>query len=318
MKIGLETETFHLFIQHRRLDIFQLIENIADWELDGIQINIVQKKRGSRWGALESIDDDYLEKVKRHLEYHRLYAEIDTNSTNPNHLKMAIQIASKIGADIVRTCVVIKGGVKESLTEAEGNIKSIIPLLKKYNIKLAIENHEYETSTELIGLINNIDDKNVGVLCDVGNSMMAWEDPINAVKSLAPYAISAHFKDHIVVEDGDDLKVYGVEIGTGSIDLKECFKILMNDSSLSRINIEMCNPYITEFKRDIGTGGLDNIQISPFIIKEKPKELRNIESREYDYSTKGNLNILLSYQEAAALESIKYVTKLRNELNSNK
>lgn len=316
MKLGLETESLHLFIQNGKLDIFQLIKKIYEWGLDGIQINVVKKSRGPKWGSLESLEDEYLGEVKKQLDYYELYSEVDTNSTDPNHLSKMIKVASKLGADVVRTFITVDKSVDESLKEAEENIVNIIPLLKKYQIKLAIENHEYETSVELINLINSIDDENVGVLCDVGNSMMAWEDPVKAVNTLAPYAFSTHFKDHIVVRDNGDLKVCGVQIGTGSINLEECFRILIERSNLSRVNIEMCNPYLSSFKREEGTGGINDNRNEPFLIKEKPNELKDINSGELYYPTTKNIEKLLNYQEATALESIKYVINLRDMLCS--
>ena len=64
--------------------------------------------------------------------------------------------------------------------------------------------------------------------------MMAWEEPVEAVKNLAPYAFTTHFKDHIIIKDGDEYKVCGVPIGQGNIDLEECFKTLVEESRLNK------------------------------------------------------------------------------------
>lgn len=39
----------------------------------------------------------------------------------------------------------------------------------------------------------------IGLHFDFGNSMMAWEDPAQAAMKMAPYTITTHFKDHIVI-----------------------------------------------------------------------------------------------------------------------
>lgn len=76
---------------------------------------------------------------------------------------------------------------------------------------------------------------------------MAWEEPVETVRKLAPYAYSTHFKDHIVTRNGEDRVVCGVPVGEGSIDIDTCFKTLVKESSLTRINIETCFPYASPF-----------------------------------------------------------------------
>lgn len=84
---------------------------------------------------------------------------------------------------------------------------------------------------------------------------MAWEDPVEAVRKLAPYTFSTHFKDHIICLHDDIPVVTGVPVGEGSIDTEECFRILVDNSMVTRINIETCFPYSSTFDRVKGTGG---------------------------------------------------------------
>ncbi len=54
--------------------------------------------------------------------------------------------------------------------------------LKKHRIRLAIENHEDETADEIIDVISAVDSVWIGAHCDIGNGMMAWEEPVHTVK----------------------------------------------------------------------------------------------------------------------------------------
>ena len=42
LKLGLETESLHLWLQHKRMDIFGFIEKAHELGLDGVQINIIK------------------------------------------------------------------------------------------------------------------------------------------------------------------------------------------------------------------------------------------------------------------------------------
>lgn len=128
----------------------------------------------------------------------------------------------------------------------------------------------------------------VGLLCDTGNSMMAWEDPITAIQEMAPFTFGVHFKDHSVVLDGNPHEnseraiVCGVRLGEGSIDLVEAYRILAEDSTTENISLESCYPYCATFKRPPGTGGAKNFE-GAFEIKEPPFERDVIEPMEYYY-----------------------------------
>ncbi|HSQ89695.1 sugar phosphate isomerase/epimerase family protein [Romboutsia sp.] len=317
MKIGLETESYHLAFQNGLMDIFGFIRKTAELGLDGVMINIIafpgDKYLHPEWGALGGADLDHLEKVKEEIQKHGLFAEIDARGTDPQHLTKVIKVAHKIGADVIRTYCCFNGYERERLERAPEDIKEIVPLLKKYRIKLAVENHEEETADEVIKIIKEVDSPWVGVHCDIGNSMMAWEEPVDAVRKLAPYAYTTHFKDHIIIKDKDQHRVCGVPAGQGNIDLEECFKILVNESTLTRINIEMCYPYVSTFKRQKGTGGVSELGKGAFKIEKPPFNPNIIKPSEYYYPPEEHIIGMLKAQLKGVEESVKYVLELRDK-----
>ena len=318
MKIGLETESYHLFFQNGLMDIFGFIKRTAELGLDGVMINIIafpkDKYLHPEWGALGGADPEHLEKVRREIEKYGLYAEIDARGTEQAHLTKIIEVAHKIGADIIRTyCCLNNGYDAESLERAPEDIKKVVPLLKKYRIKLAVENHEEEISDEIIKIIEDVNSPWVGAHCDIGNSMMAWEDPVKAVRKLAPYTFTTHFKDHIIIKDGDEYKVCGIPIGKGNIDLEECFKILVNHSTLTRINIEMCYPYVAKFKRGDGTGGVFEVGKGAFKVEKQPFDMDLIKPVDYYYPPQELVERMIKDQEKGVEESVKYVLRLRDK-----
>ncbi|HAZ3111498.1 TPA: sugar phosphate isomerase/epimerase, partial [Escherichia coli] len=258
MKLGLETESYHLFFQQGMMDIFDFIDKTSELGLDGVEINIIPDVGlHPEFGVLNSISPEYLSKVRKYIDSHGLYCEIDTRFTSCEAITRAVEIASALGAEVIRTYMFRRGEYNPlKYPEIVEQLKSLTSLLSRKKIKLAIENHEDETADEIIEVIKSVNSEWVGAHCDIGNGMMAWEEPVETVRKLAPYAYSTHFKDHIVTRNGEDLVVCGVPVGEGSIDIDTCFKTLVKESSLTRINIETCFPYASPFARPKGTGGV--------------------------------------------------------------
>lgn len=344
LKVGLESESLHLFFQNKRMDIFQFIEKAHELGVDGVQINIVKDYNlDENWGALGSNSPEHLEKLKKLIQKYNLYVEIDMRGLDYNKISEVIDVANFLGCEIIRSYIPnisktidIKGcGAEgaydfakvrtefseETFSVGIEQLKKLIPLLEKNRIKLALENHEYETSEELVNVIKEIDSPWIGLLYDFGNSMMAWEEPLEAVKNMAPYTISTHFKDHIIIPDSSDKYGYvvcGVPAGEGNIDLKNSLNILLKNSSLTRINVEMCYPYCAQFKRIPGTGGVKKVGEGAFKVEKPIYNTDIIKPLQYYYPQEISNNLLeemLKDQMEGVIKSIKYLKKLKTELN---
>ncbi|KGQ71600.1 xylose isomerase [Chelonobacter oris] len=307
MKLGLETESCHLLFQHKKMDVFSFIRKTWELGLDGVELNIIPDLNlHPRFGVLDSDKKRYLHRIRDEIERHHLYCEIDTRFCDIENLQPALAIANELGADIVRTYVSNGKFNPERMKRAPADLKQVVPLLKKYRIKLTLENHEHETSHEIINIIESVNSLWVGAHCDIGNAMMAWEDPINAVRALAPYTYSTHFKDHIVVMHDDMPVICGVPIGQGSIDIDQCFKILYDHSPVTHINIENCYPYCAQFARPKGTGGVDALEGA---FRVKPAIFPESLIKPLDYYYPHNISTqALAVLTQAQLEGLKIST----------
>ncbi|EAM6083029.1 sugar phosphate isomerase/epimerase [Salmonella enterica subsp. enterica] len=315
MKLGLETESYHLFFQQGVMDIFSFISKTSELGLDGVQINIIPDVGlHPVFGVLSSDSSEYLAKVRKTIEAYGLYCEIDTRFTSHESVTKAVEIASALGADVIRTYMFRRGEYNpQRYPEIIAQLKAQVPLLSKKRIRLAIENHEDETADEIINIVKSVDSEWVGAHCDIGNGMMAWEEPVDTVRKLAPYAYSTHFKDHIVTRNGEELVVCGVPVGEGSIDIDTCFKTLVDESSLTRINIETCFPYASRFSRPKGT---TNTLKGTFTVKPAPFDELKIKPLEYYYPAKISeavLQELMEAQERCVQVSVQALKILRKK-----
>lgn len=261
------------------MDIFEFIELTAELGLEGVQINVIPDLNlHPQWGTLDGDDPTYLAGVRSAIDAHGFFCEIDSRGTTVAELEPVLNVASALGATLVRSYVRYPANQFDAdfLASQIDEVRQIIPLLKTRGIRLAFENHEFETAKEMVNFVLAVDAPEwVGLLCDTGNSMMAWEDPLEAIRTMAPYTFGVHFKDHTVVTDtstkpgGGVPVVCGVPLGLGSIDLKEAYRILVEESQTETINLELCYPYCATFKRSPGTGGTESFT-GVFALKEPP------------------------------------------------
>ena len=245
MKLGLETFSYHLALGSGQMDIFEFIRRAHAFGLDGVQINMVGKP--PKFGHLGGIESDHLRSVCAMTERFGLYVEIDTNGTDEISLNRGIDVCKALGAKTLRTYQLPTGDVKHDMAEAVQNLRQILPRCGKENVRIAVENHEFETASDVLSVVGSLDSEWIGAMLDNGNGMMSWEDPDVTVETLAPFAFTSHFKDHVVIEEDGQPIVVGTTLGQGSMNLKKHFQIL--SQRLPWINIEVCYNYRATFRR---------------------------------------------------------------------
>ena len=103
-----------------------------------------------------------------------LYVELDTCDTNPQNLTRALDICRALGVDRLRVYSSVGGDVKEELEQAVKDFRQVIPLCADYGVRIAYENHEYETSHDVLQVVREVDSEYVGTHVDTGNSMFIW------------------------------------------------------------------------------------------------------------------------------------------------
>jgi len=325
MLLGLETFSYHLAFAYGKMDIFKFIEKTAEFGLDGVQINA----EGDNLAHLGSDDPGFLREVKATIDRFGLFVEIDTCGTHPDSLTRILNICKALGADRMRVYSSVGGDVQKEIKQAAIDFKQVVPICKDYGVQIAYENHEYESAQEIMDVVNKVNSDYVGTHVDVGNSMMIWEEPIDAIMKMAPKAASSHFKDHIVVMIGDQPMIIGVPLGKGNIDLVECFRILDQQSPLERINIEVCYGYIAPFHRSeaeglgakLGQGCFQIVQspydpdvVAPYLSQYLKNPFKLSAFSWSDLAKMANSESqreeLVTLQEKAIVDSVEYVKQL--------
>ena len=119
------------------------------------------------------------------------------------------------------------------------NIESVAPIVEKYQIPLAIENHKDWLIEHMLERLKRIDSEYVGVCIDTGNSFSLLEHPMDVVKAYAPWAHSVHLNDTAVCEYEEGFLLADVAFGEGTLDLPAIVDIIRKARPGIKFSAEM-------------------------------------------------------------------------------
>jgi sugar phosphate isomerase/epimerase len=308
MQLGMENFSYHLAFGAGEMDILGFIERCASFELDGVQLNMGQL------GPFLREDGDRVRQVRDMAAALGMFVEVDTRGTDPAHMAAMLRLCNDLGADVLRTYASCGGDLAQELAQAPDHLRAVVPLCRDLGVRIALENHEYETAKQVVDIVRDVDSEWVGTHVDTGNSMMVWEDPVAAVATMAPLAVSTHFKDHVVVvEDGEPL-VVGTTLGRGSIDCEACFRILAEQSPLKRLIIEVCYGYAAPFRRPESQGAGGRLGEGAFRVVDAPLDPSWIAPRRGARPPQ-EVRQWIAWQDQSVIESVEYVKRLNAQFD---
>jgi sugar phosphate isomerase/epimerase len=154
-------------------------------------------------------DPAYLAGIKTHLDtlgMDRVYAwghpdglEGGQNEAAYAEMVEHIEHAKAIGATVMRVVgsslryrFEPHGPQLEKLTRM---FSEATVLAAKAGVKLALENHIDYNSNEILQLLKDVNSPNLGVNFDSGNFLRVLDDPVEAMRKLAPHVLATHIKD---------------------------------------------------------------------------------------------------------------------------
>jgi sugar phosphate isomerase/epimerase len=159
-----------------------------------------------------------------------------------------IQDAKSAGARCVRAAA-LSGRRYESfqtladwrkfVSDSQSNIEAALPILEKYKMPLALENHKDWTADEMAALMKSHASEYLGVCLDFGNNIALLDDPINVTEMLAPFTISTHVKDMGVEWSNDGFLLSEVVLGQGFLDLPRMLSLVRQSRPGTCFSLEM-------------------------------------------------------------------------------
>lgn len=221
-------------------DAVDLLQHCHSIGAGGIQVTV----RG--WAS------DFAKKVRDEREKTGLYLEgsigLPKSDGDLTLFEEEVKLAKEAGASVLR-CVSLGPrryealhSYREFLEFQESALLALQraePILKKYQVKLAVENHKDWRSEELLAILHQLDSEWIGVTLDFGNSIALLEDPIKTAKLLAPYVYSTHIKDMAVGPHVQGFLLSEVPLGEGILDLGKIADLCQKFHPSVTFNLEM-------------------------------------------------------------------------------
>jgi sugar phosphate isomerase/epimerase len=128
---------------------------------------------------------------------------------------------------------------KKAEAQSRATLERAVPVVDKHRIPLAIENHRDRTLAEFAGLMKKFGGEYFGACVDFGNNIALLDDPMEVVKQLAQYTVSAHIKDMAVEEYSDGFLLAEVPLGEGILPLQEMVDTIAKAHPKTRMTLEM-------------------------------------------------------------------------------
>jgi sugar phosphate isomerase/epimerase len=159
-----------------------------------------------------------------------------------------IRTATEVGVQAVRT-VVMPGRryeqfrslaeLRESEAKARRMLELAAPIVTKYRVRLAVENHKDQRIDERLALYQHLRCEFIGATVDTGNSFALLDDPYGAIEALAPHAFTVHLKDQAVREYADGFLLGDIPLGQGCFDLRRMVTTLKQAKPGIRMVLEL-------------------------------------------------------------------------------
>jgi 3-oxoisoapionate decarboxylase len=128
---------------------------------------------------------------------------------------------------------------KASFERHQRSVELAEPVLRKYKVKLAIENHKGWRAAEHVAWIKRVGSEWVGACYDFGNNMALCEDPAETLRLLAPVTIYVSFKDMAVAPYDEGFLLSEMALGEGMLDIPGMVTVLQQKDPNMIFALEM-------------------------------------------------------------------------------
>ena len=264
IRLGMHTYTLHFFgfgeswgfgkdyFFDQVMSLYELMDKADEWGLDGLQITKVDLLAT---GAKEPFSIENLHKVRDYAKKKELFLEFNAsfNAGSDSRVNCSVQEALTIGheldAELTKFSLDIKRPgrlyascmhpeVMRQLADRYDQFKEAIPLIEKYNMEVAIENHTDTFADEILWIVEKLNHPLIGTCVDTANPSQVMENPSYAMERLLPNARCIHFSDDLIIVDPLGVHDIGAAHGKGSYDCAEMVNEVKRKSTMDKIIME--------------------------------------------------------------------------------
>jgi len=179
-------------------------------ELYGINIHVDD-------GGAHSLGHSHAEALaqfRRHAERLNLAIHLETSHTSREEINRVVRIAQALGVQNIRAYPRYEGRLTDVMDQVMADLRAMGELADKHDLYFDIEQHETLKSTEIAHMLQVVNHPRLHVLFDFTNMINAYERPLIALRTLAPYIRQVHLKGAKTIQEGSGYGQLGVVQGS--------------------------------------------------------------------------------------------------------
>jgi hypothetical protein len=223
-----------------------LLQYAFDHQLAGICIHVLDgEERG-----LRQMPDDELREFAARAESLGLAIHLEISSTEKADVDEVVHIARVMSVEHIRVYSRYEGVLSAVLDRIDADLGYLAELADRYDLHFYFEQHEELKSGEISRLLEAASHPRLHALFDFGNMVNASEQPLDALRTLAPHVRQVHLKGVKILPQGSGCGHRGVLQGSEEDDLPDAlmlFELLMlgeEDPQVMCFALEQENHYL--------------------------------------------------------------------------
>jgi hypothetical protein len=178
------------------------------------------------------------ETFRRHLEALGVRLHLEISSSSGAEVDRVAAVALELGVTDIRLYARYEGRLSIVLERVYADLCYAAEVAGRHGLNFDYEQHEDLKAAEIAGLLARVGDGRVNALFDYTNSLNAHEEPLEALRILAPYIRQAHVKGGRKVIEADGWGQLGVVQGSADDVLpgaRLLFELLMLGEGASQV-----------------------------------------------------------------------------------
>ena len=268
VRLHAHTYSFIQNLTHGAFRPADVLEFAYEHELHGINIHVDDGKEYS----LAKSTPTQLAQFKTYAQELNLTIHLETSSTKKLNIDKVVQIARMLDVQNIRVYSRYEGFLSQVLARTVADLRYMAELADQYNLFFDFEQHEEFKSTEIVQMLKIVEHPRVRALFDFTNMINACEQPLPAMKAMAPYIRQVHLKGAKVLKESKGYGQVGVVQGSPEDEMpyaRMLFELLLLGEEKSQVvcyALEQEVDYYAPAYRHTDEGE------DPFIPYKKPSE----------------------------------------------
>lgn len=207
---------------------------------------------GGMQANLGVMNTDEIDKLRAFASKHDLFVEAiikpPKDDADKTRFEAEVKTARDVGVLTARTTIIPgrryeRFKTLEEFREFEKRgvkmLERSVPIIEKYRVPLAVENHKDQRIEERVGLFKHLECEFIGACIDTGNSFALLDGAYEPIEALAPYAFSVHLKDQALQSYEEGFLLGDIPLGQGSFDLNRMVTLIKKSRPDVRFSLEL-------------------------------------------------------------------------------